>query len=598
MPPEDLQKRPDSPSSGLAQLATELVDLARRDPERLKARVGELSIREQAELALRLPAGQRLELLLHAPKPMRLVRAIPDSELYLTLREVGPADGLPLLALASAGQITHLLDLEGWRKDRFDADRVGAWIAVLLDAGEPALKRFLLSADDETLCMLVARWMHVEQIETGEDQEIHGTGEGEAGTEQGYLTPDGFHRFSPTIPEHAPAIRRFLQMFFQSQPKRYGMILWGSRWEMPSDIEETAYQWRQSRLEEHGFPPWERAMEVFSAPKSLLERPAPLLPLAEDGLAAARSPLRLRSQQRNLTPAIDSLDDALRERVLYELLSVANQILIATHADTGDPRSHQQALEMAAGYVTIALRLHGGSEASTMAHLLTEIPVLELFRQGYARAEEFQRQAQTLQRSGWAAAHPRALELLDSPVRERVLGLLEQRPLYFALDTEAGPGRLREFRTPEELEECRIALEVAQVAGRIVVEIAGLDIASEVALAEAADEPLPRLSRYLLTILAWKSTRDELRGDPLPRDVAADFLRNVASRRTAAPDAPDRALEALVRGFSDAGGLNARELSILQAYGRFCLDRLSEECARLDPGVPPDPRDVSCLLLA
>ena len=52
----------------VSALVEELAELARRAPARLGERVAALGIREQAELALRLPARHRLELLLHAPK--------------------------------------------------------------------------------------------------------------------------------------------------------------------------------------------------------------------------------------------------------------------------------------------------------------------------------------------------------------------------------------------------------------------------------------------------------------------------------------------------------------------------------------------------
>ena len=91
--------------------ARELTRLARTDPEALLRRLQELAPRGQADLALRLPAAERLELLLHAPKPMRLVRTLPASELYMTVREVGPASALDLLKLASADQLRHLFDV-------------------------------------------------------------------------------------------------------------------------------------------------------------------------------------------------------------------------------------------------------------------------------------------------------------------------------------------------------------------------------------------------------------------------------------------------------------------------------------------------------
>ena len=134
---------PEPTSLSIERLAAELDELARHAPSRLAQRVAEMTVQQQAELALRLEPRQRMELLLHAPKPMRLVRALPDFDWYVTVREIGPADSLALIRLAAREQILHLFDLEAWRHDRFDGDRAGAWLAVLLESGEPALRRFL-----------------------------------------------------------------------------------------------------------------------------------------------------------------------------------------------------------------------------------------------------------------------------------------------------------------------------------------------------------------------------------------------------------------------------------------------------------------------
>ena len=165
----------------LSALVPELAELARNAPAKLGDRIASLSIREQAEVALRLPPHQRLELLLHAPRPMRLVRTLPESELYLTVREVGPTDALPLIALASAPQLQFLLDLESWRRDRFDADRSGAWIALMLEAGEPTIRRFLRGTDETQLALLFQRWARVEPIVHEEDHGKHGQGMTETG---------------------------------------------------------------------------------------------------------------------------------------------------------------------------------------------------------------------------------------------------------------------------------------------------------------------------------------------------------------------------------------------------------------------------------
>ena len=71
----------------------------------------------------------------------------------------------------------------------------------------------------------------------------------------------------------------------------------------------------------------------------------------------------------------------------------------------------------------------------------------------------------------------------------------------------------------------------------------------------------------------------------------------MASRRTAPPDAPGRALEALTQGLMTRFELSSREAAVLDRYGRACLEQLTAECASLDPSVPPDPTAVPCLLL-
>jgi hypothetical protein len=86
-----------------------------------------------------------------------------------------------------------------------------------------------------------------------------------------------------------------------------------------------------------------------------------------------------------------------------------------------------------------------------------------------------------------------------------------------------------------------------------------------------------RLSTALLTLLAWHATRQAVSSAPLPPDVAADFLRTIASRRTAGPDAGVRALDRLVERLSRELDLGPRELAVLHAFGRLALERLRSE---------------------
>jgi hypothetical protein len=575
----------------------ELADLARSAPDEIGRHLEGLSLRDQAELALRLPPRERLEVLLHSPKPMRLVRTLPHVEFYLTVREVGPADALPLVAMASAPQLVHLLDLESWRGDVFDSKRSGAWLALLLESGEPTLRRFLRDADDELLVLLFKNWSRVTQIEFEDSPDRSGHGETESGTESGFVSPDGNHRFSPVIPEHAPAIRRFAEIFMADHPERYNRVLWSAMWELPSEIEEQALRWRQSRLEEHGFPPWDEAIDVYAPPSGNPTHPAPPEAESDDAVAAPRLPLREIAVRDPLMFALDGLPDDDRERMLHELISVANRLLVADGVDPGDPEAHRASVRKAVGYVGIALAARHAAEGSGAARAVREVPLIELFREGYGTATALQAQARQRVTEGWASSHARALELLDAPIRASLSGLLQPRPLFHDAAAQGPAAAFREFRSPGDLEETRAAVRMAEVLGRVMIDALGLEVEGIFrGLEDPGLEP-PRFSTVFLTALAWHAVRGEVSIAPLPRDVLAHFLRTVASNRTADPEAASRAVGPFVEQLASDVGLAPDEVATMHAFGRACVAKLKEECGGLDPGAPPDPRHMSCLFI-
>jgi len=583
-------------SAEIEALSREAFALARSDPKQLAERLAAVPMRDQVEVTLRLPARERLEVLLHAPSPTKLVRALPDFEAYLTVREVGPSDALPLLALASASQIVHLVDLEAWRGDRFDAARTGAWAALLLEAGDPTIRRFLRHVDDEVLVLLFATWARIEPIEVDDAHDRGGTGETEAGTELGFVSPDGYNRFRPLIPEQVAAVRRVAEILFLEAPDRYSHVVWATQSEVLAEVEEQAWRWRQSRIEEHGFPPLDEALAVYGPPTGALAAPESFLSPDAEAPPAPRAALRVIGGRGVLASAVDLLPHAAREGALIQMTSLANHILVADGADPGDPEAHRAAIEKAAAFAGIALAARGIRDTSAAVSAISRVPLVELFREGYERAEGLRRRAFGLVREGWASAHAQALELLDAPILPRVRALLGPRPLCW--DPSQGSGKdLREFRSFEEIEETRVALDVAEVLGRIFVERLGLRVAAVLAGREGPGASAPKFSTILLTALAWHAVRGEFAAVALPPPVAAEFVATVASRRSAKPGAARDAMEAFLARLAGDAGLGARESGALRAFALACLDKLVEECGDLSPSAPPDPRFVSCLLL-
>jgi hypothetical protein len=549
-----------------------------------------LTIREQADLLLRVPAAERLKLLLEAPRPMALVRALPDGDFYLTVREVGPQDALPILALASAPQITHLLDLESWRGDRFDPLRAGAWVALLAEADEATLRRFIRNADDEVLILLLRDWARLRPLEIDHEEPTKGHGITEMGDERGSISPDGANLLSPERTEHVLPVHRFAEMLWLDDQARYAGLVRAAAFELPSEVEEMSLRWRTARLEEHGYPPFEEALSVYAPPaRTPSPAPEPPEPVTADGLAAPRVALRVLGPRDLVVAATAAVPDADRERVLFGLGALANRVLVADREDPGSPESHRRVIERAGSYVGLALEARRATDPPAAAQVLVDVPALDLFHEGYARAQSLSDRA----RKGAV----KVIGFIDPPLRQRVAALTGPRPLYLET-TEEGELRARDFRRVVEVEETSLTLDLVDALSSLLIERRGATPAALRTEERLPFEDAPRFSTLLLTALAWHAARGEVRIDRLPADVVADFLRTTASRRTAPAEAPARAMQKLTDALAREAGLERRTAAALGAFGTTCLDRLAADCASLEPGTPVTPRVVGCLRLA
>ena len=593
---EDRPPMPVETKNPIEVLAEALPAWARKHPEMLKARLADLSDQDQRELALRLPAESRLELLLHAPRPMRLARSLPDGEFYLTVRGVDVSDALPLLALGSGPQIQHLLDLESWRGDRYDGVRAGAWISVLSEAGEPALTRTLRNLDDEALTLLFIHWLQMDPILSDENVEVKGTDTTETGDERGAVSPDGGFRLNPARSEHALAAQKVLRTLFVEEPKRYADLLWHVRAELPSVLEEEALRWRQSRLEERGWPDLDEALAVYSPPLPVGadQGTAPLRDSTQDdepGLIGSRLPLRAPDRPVWLQTADRH---PARESMLLELGAIANRILVADRRDPGDPEAHKDAMQRAVCGISLALESTIDSDLNAA---LDQRPLLEWFRSGWARIEDLAAEASRFIREDWPSTHPYALRLLDPPLDVRLAALLDRRPRYLDV-AEDGSTSIREFKNAKDLDSTRGSIRLAEVLGRVFFGRLGLIPSEWLGNGESAPPAdTPRFSTFFLTSLGWWTRHRRLSLESLDADTAREYLREIA-RFDIDPGISEAAAGEWIHALGELKSVDPGTQAVLRRYAPACLARLRDETGRIDLRNPLQPHLIPCLLIA
>jgi hypothetical protein len=414
----------------------------------------------RARAALAAARGRkRLEVILDARDPQALVRALPADELYLTVREIGLADAAILVQLASPEQFKVFLDLEAWARDAFEPRRALPWLraaragAHLEPRAAARWARKLAALDPEVLYLVLRATTRIHDLEQDPDPELHGdflrTPEGKYAVE---LLVEGTERL---------AVRGILDDLYAEDPFRTTRLLASIRWDLPSELEETALRWRAGRLADLGHPTLEEALSWFARPpRGAARRTA----------APARPPgfwLAALESGSPLDRAAARLDPEARDHAEGQVVAAANAVLVADAVDAADVDAVRAAFATARGYLDLGLdRLAPGDDARA-AEVLATTTVKRIFQEGFARVLELAWRARELRRRAGPEVR------FGSPLDEALAALSGKRPRYFpgveAPEPEWGSPAAaahepRHFRTPEDLARTARALDRAERA--------------------------------------------------------------------------------------------------------------------------------------
>jgi hypothetical protein len=496
-----------------------------KDPEKALTRSELDAVRGRLASA----SGQeRLDLILDAPDPGALVRALPADELYFTIREVGLADAVELVQLASARQFRVFLDLDGWRNGHLDPSRVLPWlraarVGALQEPKKAAqLARKMRALDQELIFLLLRGAIRIHDLRADDDPLIE--------SEEFLKTPDNQYavEFLVEGTEYV-AIRGLLEDLEAEDPFKLSRLMAALTWELPSDLEETALRWRQGRLADLGYPTLEEALSWYARPPAGPSQP-PGHPDRAPGFFLA--PLAGGSL---LSRAAATLGPDDRRALELQLVTASNAVLVADGIDPADVERLRGAVEGARAMVELGLARLAGEDLPRAAELLLTVPVKRLFQEGFVRVLELSWRADRLWKSGTAGR--RAAPLLDAPLGEAMAALSGRRPRFHpglelprAAWGTAAAGSLepRRFLTAGELATAASALGLCEGLAALGARL-GLTPTS-------AEGDVPRLSVLYATALANERLGRGFAPLPLrPGDLgaAAEALAGITDARLA-----------------------------------------------------------------
>ena len=412
-----------------------------------------------------LPAKRRVAKIVADPQGRELVQAMAEEELYLTFKEAGDHEGLPLLELASPEQRQYVTDLDFWQKDEFNQERALDWIVLLQEAGPAALKTWLRENDSELICLILKKWIRVHTWDRQQDAE-----------EPPFFSLDQVYYLEFMEPRREKDLKRFLTALAEDDLASYHQILENVAWHTDADFEDYLLHFRTARLAEKGFPDLDEAHAVY-APLSperfagteaagTLSTPTP----PADARLAPEYAMVRQPEGTLFRAAMGEVREARDlDRIKREVAALANRVLVADGKTPDDVTAVEASLGKVAGYISIGLERLVSWDVPRAAGLVARAPLTLLFQVGFEGVLKVQRQAE-VQVVAWLRACGLSPAFLGEPWNGEIQGLLRKRPKRHC-GSRAGEPLYEEFASLRQLRELERSVATAHLVGSVLLAL-------------------------------------------------------------------------------------------------------------------------------
>lgn len=373
-------------------------DIIGLDPLTLRARdtvlaqkaMSRLALGEQIRYVLAQTPDNRIAAIELSSQAAALVAALPEQAWWMTLRDVDRDGMLLLLEHAAPAQIQFGLDVECWRGDQWQFDKLAEWLAMLAISGEARVISFFEESDMELLGLLLKHTLTIYHRQSDEDiaSAIPWP------REESPFTLDGVYYFQVAQVDLDQVLRPMLECYAKHDHEKFLNLIDNILVQQVSELENLAYDWRGRRLAEHGFPAWDEAVAIYRRLRAeefdkLPRRTKISTVMADDDatLTPSTTGLILAASTEDLliARAIAALDDTeLRDACVHELLRIANRVLIADKHDIA-PDALQNALQKTVRFANLGLEIASGGGLPKSVHLLTHHWLTHLFQLGFSR---------------------------------------------------------------------------------------------------------------------------------------------------------------------------------------------------------------------
>ncbi len=446
--------------------ALELIrNISRLTDSELAKRLDSLPVESQVEVFLSSNWSDRLRIVKNSNLAPELVKALPEEEVYLTMKAVGMEDGLLLFQHTSPEQMRFVLDVELWERDLVSDEKSTEWLRYIVACGEDKIMDFVKTCDLELLAVVLRKILHLIPNEEGV----------QVPEELPSIMIDEFFTILSKSPADTETMRIFLMTVRANDRDLFYKLLFSAYWLIEAEAEEEAYRWRTSRLEEKGLLDFEEAVEIYAYISEkeayhIVEEKDRIYYSPEDVSYAPTYPVLLYDRRTFLYEIMMSLTDRqLQNRLRREIAFAANRLIVADSREIGEIDSISQALRRLFALANLGLLFVSGTDQRKARAILHDVAIKELFQIGFSRVLDLKHFAREVVWKWWYRWKDDGFVFMEYPVSEVFKGLMMRVPQYYALD-KGEDVDFRDFETLAELKEVREIVETTAVVAEALFE--------------------------------------------------------------------------------------------------------------------------------
>jgi len=524
-------------------------------------------------------AAEQIDEILRRTDAREVFQSLDAPAFYRLMKRAGWDQAYDLVQYATPDQIQVFLDFDCWQRDRLVPEKMDKWLAALVsETDDEQFGSVCRELDPQILPLYLKSNLVVDHTDEEGRPPEHLERQGNP-----EVTPDNQYAvLYPEDEDKSGMLRSFFDRLYHVDRVLVWTFLEAVRWELTSRMEEEAYGWRVSRLEEHGFVERHEAVDIYQYvdPVDYRER---LDRDHSEEYAPVDPPQRLDvpdvvrqefDDEFYVFRVVQSIqnDDDLRS-IMFQLRALLNRAMVADGIEPGEIDTGRPVVRRTLGYLSLGLEFLARSDIERAQQLVLRHPLKELFRAGYSLTAKLQAKFESLRDEPTLTILEKdELSLLSPDDRAVAESLMRQRPTY-----AADRNTFDIFKSQEQLDET--AFSVGMIAFK-QMWLFGLhaDSVAEIGELVYGDETLNSPDSVTFDLLFATRVAQFLTGgdDPLA-PLESSTVEELAETVREAPwkGRRDEYFSELVDPIVESAPTATRKLTV--RWLRQTLDRLEDE---------------------